>query len=636
MTAAAFRRSRRRPVLAAILAMVVYVSGNLWLTTVGDGVRIDLTENRIFTLSPTTVSVIDDVVEPIRVQFFYSSALSEAAPGIAAFGSRVRGLLGAYQRLSDGAIIVEEYDPAPFSEEEDRALAFGLTGLPGGPEGDPVYFGLAAYNSVDDRVVIPFLQPDRESELEYDLTSAIRALADPEQPSIGVVSTLPVLGSPPGDPFIQAPTGPWHVFTLLNDAYDLQPLDLSGGSVDGAVDLLILVHPRDLPPASQYAIDQYLMRGRPALVFVDPVSETELAQRPPQERFAPAFSDLGPFGASWGVSMDPEHAVADRSAALQVAVRGRPGEQVPFVGWLGYGAPAMSPDDPITARLDRLHFAAAGHLTADPAATTALAPLVRSDPQAMRIAAGALGMHPDPRALLSAYEPGDEALILAARVTGPAPSAFPDGPPGNLVADGLAPVEQFGQTAAPLDIVVVADTDFLSDRFWVTPRTMGGERVGVPFADNGDFVLNAVESLLDAVDLSGLRGRAVTQRPFTRIAALQADARGRFLATEFALREELERAQAALQSARAPVQGDGEAADTEAETLEAVRARLLSVRRDLRDVQRQLREEVTRLEDRLRLANILAMPTLVALTAIGVAGLGVIRRRRRAIADQHP
>lgn len=629
MTTPDFRRSRRRPVLAAILAMVVYVTGNLWLTTIGGGARIDLTENRIYTLSPTTVSVIGGIAEPIRVQFFYSSALSEAAPGIAAFGSRVRGLLGAYQRLSDGAIIVEEYDPAPFSEEEDRALAFGLTGLPSGPDRDPAYFGLAAYNSVDDRVVIPFLQPDREPELEHDLTSMIRALADPEPPVIGIVSALPVLGSPPGDPFLRAPTGPWHAFTLLNEAYDLQSLDLSGGSVDGAVDLLVLVHLRELSPADQYAIDQYLMHGRPALVFVDPVSEAELAQRPPQERFAPAFSDLGPFGASWGVSMDPDYAVADRTAALQVAVRGRPGEQVPFVGWLGYGAAAMSSDDPITARLDRLHFAAAGSLTADPEATTTLAPLVRSDPQAMRIAAGALGVHPDPRALLSAYEPGDEALILAARVTGPAPSAFPDGPP-----EGLAPEEQLVQTTAPLDVVVVADTDFLSDRFWVAPRSVGRDRVGVPFADNGDFVLNAVESLLGAVDLSGLRGRAVTQRPFTRIAALQADAQRRFLATEFALREELERAQAALQSARTPAQGDGDTADTESETLEAVRARLLEVRRDLRDVQRQLREDVTRLEDRLRMANILAMPAVVALVALGVAGLGMIRRRRRAVAGR--
>ena len=628
MTGTACRRSRRRPMLAAILAMILYVTGNLWLTTAGDGVRIDLTENRIFTLSPTTVSVIGDIVEPVRVQFFYSSALSEAAPGIAAFGSRVRGLLEAYQRLSNGAILVEEYDPAPFSEEEDRALAFGVTGLPGGPDGDPVYFGLAAHNSVDDRVVIPFLQPDRESELEYELTSLIRALADPEPPVIGVVSTLPVLGSPPGDPFARAPTGPWHVFSLLNDAYDLQPLDLSDGSVEGAVDLLVLVHPRDLPPASQYAIDQYLMRGRPALVFVDPVSEAELAQRPPQERFAPAFSDLGPFSISWGVSMDPEQAVADRSAALQVAVRGRPGEQVPFVGWLGYGADAMSPDDAITARLDRLHFAAAGNLTADPEATTTLVPLVQSDPEAMRIAAGALGMHPDPRALLSAYEPGDQALVLAARVSGPALSAFPNGPP-----EGLTLEDQLARTVAPLDIVVVADTDFLSDRFWVAPRTVGGDRLGVPFADNGDFVLNAVEALLGAIDLSGLRGRAVTQRPFTRLAELQADARRRFLATEFALREELGRAQAALQSAREPVESERDATDIEAETLEGVRARLLEVRRDLRDVQRQLREDVTHLEDRLRVLNILAMPSAVALAAIGVAGLGVIRRRRRVVAD---
>ena len=624
MASAPPARSRRnRPVVAGVLAVILYVAGNLWLTAVGQSARLDLTENRIYTLSSSTAAVIDDVVEPIRLQFFYSSALSEASPGIAAFGSRVRGLLGAYERLSDGAIVVEEYDPAPFSEEEDRALALGLTGLPGGPDGDPVYFGLTAFNSVDDHAVIPFLQPDREPELEYDLTSVIQALANPEAPVIGVVSTLPVLGGAGGDPFAGAAAGPWHVFTLLDDAYDLRPLDLSNGSVDAAVDLLVLVHPRDLPTTTLYAIDQYLMRGGPALVFVDPVSEAELSQRPPQERFAPAFSDLGPFGGSWGVAMDPEQAVADRSAALQVAVRGRPGEQVPFVGWLGYGRRAMSPDDPITARLERLHFAAAGSLTRRSDATTRLTPLVQSDSEAMRIPAGSLGMHPDPRALLSAYQPGDEALILAARLTGSASSAFPDGAP-----DGLETAEALRETTGSLNIVVVADTDFLNDRFWVVPRPVGSERVAVPFADNGDFVLNAAESLLGAVDLSGLRGRAVRQRPFTRIAELQADARRRFLATELTLREELERAQVALQSARTMPPADAAAADADAQALETVRTRLLEVRRDLREVQRRLREDVNRLENTLRAMNILIMPAAVAVAAIGVAGLGVLRRRR--------
>jgi ABC-type uncharacterized transport system involved in gliding motility auxiliary subunit len=612
--------------LGVALAVVCFVALNTFGSLSLRGLRLDLTENRQFTLSGGTERMLARIGEPVTLRLYVSQAVREANPFLASYADRVHDMLRGYAAASNGRIAVEYVDPEPFSPEEDRAVGFGLEAVALDNQGTTGYFGMAGTNSTDDVDVIPVLSPERETFLEYDLTRMVYNLANPDKPVVAVLSSLPVNG----DPALNYQ--PWQFLQELGQFFELRHLGGDVARLDDDVRLLLLVQPQELSDKTLYAIDQFVMRGGEALVFVDPHSEAQaLRQRqgggPPPE----TASDLPKLFQSWGVELVADKVVGDPAAARQVSFPSGGRDQViDYLPWLALDERNLAEGEVILAELNQLNLGTAGILKPREGATTAFSPLLRSSPQAAAVEADKVRVYPDPFALIRDFKPGGESLVMAARVTGPAKSAFPGRPEG----DAEAP-EHVAEAREPINVVVVADTDLLDDRNWLAGQAVFGQRVQVPVADNASLVANALDYLAGSDTLLDLRGREVTLRPFTKVAEIRREAEIRYRAKEQELLQKLGDLQQKLSAARVGPEGGEEGAllsQRQREEIEGFRGQLLETRRELREVQLALRQDIDGLQDRVRFLGTAAVPILVALLAVGVALFKRARYRRR-VAD---
>jgi ABC-type uncharacterized transport system involved in gliding motility auxiliary subunit len=609
-------------VLAATLVAAVLVS-NLLLR----GLRLDLTENRLYTLSDGTYAVLEKIPEPINVYFFYSDRATTDVPSLRTYAGRVREMLDEFVQNADGRLNVSVIDPLPFSEEEDRAAAFGLQSINLGTSPDPIYMGIAATNSVGDEEIIGFLDPGKEAFLEYDLAKLIYTLSAPDRPVIGLLSGLQMTAG--FDPVTQGMAEPWIIMTQIQQLFEVRTLAPSLDRVDEDVDVLMVVHPKELADGALYAIDQFVMRGGRALLFVDPYAEADRPQQPPGMSIPGGQgSDLNRLLEAWGVSVDPENVVGDDRYALTVTGFGnRPVRYVPLIGVDETG---LDQDDVVTAGVRTLNMGFPGYIRAGDAAPVTVVPLVRSSNLAGLLPTAGLPFMQDPAMLRDSFEVTGETYVLAARLQGEVPSAFPAGPPplpdssATPAADG-----HLAASAGPINVVLVADTDLLTDRLWAQVQNFFGQRLTTAFAGNGDFVVNALDNLSGSSDLIGIRGRATYQRPFTRVQDLRREAEAQFRLTEQQLQQQLQELEAKLEELQASREDSNAlilSTEQEAE-LERFQDERLRIRKELRQVQRELDQSIEDLGMRLKIINIALVPILISLISLGLL---VLRRRRRA------
>jgi ABC-type uncharacterized transport system involved in gliding motility auxiliary subunit len=611
MGIASLRRSAwALPLLALVFLALVGLSSVLLR-----GARIDLTETQEHTLSPATVALLEGIDEPVTLRLYFSERSAGDFPQVRAYAQRVRELLQEMAARSDGGLRVEIIDPEPYSDDEDLAVAQGLTAVPL-PTGGSFFFGIVGSNSTDGELPIPFLQAEREAFLEYNLAKLVSALTVEERPVVALYSGLPM--APEFDPATGAPSPGWVVDQQLRELFELRRLEADFAAIEADVDLLMLVHPNGLSEDSLYAIDQFALRGGRVLAFVDPDAENATPDDPLGADMPGArASDLGPLLAAWGVDFDPTQVVADPGSALSVQTR-EGGASEPLITLLGLGTGALSTSDIVTAQMELINLSTAGALRARDGASTRFEPLLSSSAQSGELPTSMLGtVSATPANLLREFRAQGGARVVAARVSGPIATAFPqrDG-------DGHR-----SRSESDLQAIVVADTDLLADAFWVNVAP-GPGGFSEPFANNGDLVYNAVENLSGQAGLIGLRTRAVASRPFHRVQALRRGAEQQFLQTEQALRQrlsELERQLGALQRGDdgAPALG----ADQQAE-LERFQQEKLDVRLQLREVQRQLNADIDALSTTLRVINIVLVPAFVAFLFL-IGGLWRLQRRRR-------
>ena len=602
-----------RAATAAALAVLVYVTFNLAAYPLLRGARLDLTADGVYTLSPTTKQVIASIPEPIRLRLFYSQAIGETVPSLASHAARVRELVEEYVTEAAGGIVLEVLDPQPFSDEEDLALAFGLAPVPLS-SGDRGYFGLVGTNTVDDLHVIPLFRAEREDELEHDLTRLVRGLASPLRRRIAVVSQLPGMGDGAA---ANAPL--WLIYDRLGEFFEIAIVPASaeaiGEALDGGTDVLMLVHPRDLDDAVWYAVDQHLMAGGRAIILVDPNSEAEILRRPLSAYFAPSDSGLGPLAPVLGIEMAADQVAADRALAVPVEVG--TDRSVDYVTWLGLEQPGRSSPSRIVAELARVHLASAGVLTPLAERETEVTPLLATTAGARTVATARLRSVPDPTSLLVGHEPGGAPLILAARVRGPATSAFAAGPPAGV--DGPS---HLAATVSDLDVVVIADTDLLDARFWLQIEEFAEGPVAARFADNDMFLVQAIEALAGTIDVSSLRGGSASGRRFDRIEEMQERSDALYRDTEQSLVARIREDEARLRAMTGD-QGGSEMLLTygQQQALDALRGQLIEARRELRAVRHALRRDKERLELWLQFANIALIPIVVLALTVAVQTL---------------
>jgi ABC-type uncharacterized transport system involved in gliding motility auxiliary subunit len=625
-------------VLALVCAVVLFVAVNVIANRTLQTTRIDLTSGHLYTLSKGSLDTLAKIDEPITLRLYYSPRLGDEAPTIGIYAQRVREMLEEYAALAKGKIDLQILNPISFSPTEDRAVAFGLQGVPVDNSGEQVFFGLAGTNSTDDQQVIPFFQPERERFLEYDLTKLIHSLAFPKRPVVGIVSALPLQGD-----FMAAmqgrPLQPYVIVDQMQQLYDVHSLGVDFDKVPADVDVLMIVQPQGLRDKTLYAIDQFVLKGGRAIVFVDPNSETQL-QHPSQMAppGGPVDSNLEKLFAAWGVSFDPKMVAADRQAAMRVTA-GSATRQEPmdYVGYLGLTQANIARDNPITADLSHVNMATVGFLKPRDGAKTKFTPLLFTSPDSEALPATKFQGMPDVAGLLHDFKPGGQPLVIAADITGPAETAFPDGEPAGAKAD------KPGATAAddhpaplkasvkPINVVVVADTDILDDRFWVQTQEFFGRRVAVPSANNGDFVFNAIDVLVGGDDLVGLRSRGTSARPFELVQQIQRTADEQWETTQKDLEEKLKAAQAKIKEASEQSAGAGSALSPQQnQVVENFRNEMLKIRQQLRQVQLAEREDIDRLKAALEFFDIGFIPIIVAVVAIIVGSVRMRRRKRRA------
>jgi ABC-type uncharacterized transport system involved in gliding motility auxiliary subunit len=640
-----FTSRRATAVVALVCIALMLVSVNIIATRFFTW-RLDLTRERLYTLSQGTLRTLAKIDEPLTLRFYYSTRLSDEVPSYGVYSQRVRELLEQYVAAAHGKLQLEVYNPQPFSDAEDRAVAFGLQGVPLDAAGEQVYFGLAATNSTDDQQVIAFFQPERERFLEYDLTKLVHSLAFPKKTVVGLISTLPL----EGDMMAMMrgrPAEPMAVMEQLNQLDTVKPLGTNIDAIPPDIDVLMLVHPQSLSEKTLYAIDQFVLRGGKALVFVDPLSELQ-ASHPSQLNppGSPSASNLERLFKSWGFEVPPNVVAGDRRDAQRVGVPSARGTRpVDYVAWLNLKADNLNREDMITADLSHINMASSGIIEPLADGKTTVEPLITTSLDSTKIPAEKLTGLPDVAGLLAEFKPDNKRYILAAHVTGTAESAFPDGPPkpsepakpeakeGEGDQPPKPPEGEFlKQSLQPINMIVVADSDMLDDKFWLQKQEFFGQRVLVPTANNGDFVANAIEVLAGGDDLVGLRTRGTSARPFDVVDRIQAKAQARYSAEEHELQAKLKDTQTKLEGLTGKDQGN--AATTlnaeQTKAIEEFRADIVQTRRQLRDVQAALRSDIQRLKAGLEFLNIALIPIIVAAVAIVLGALRLRRRSRRA------
>ena len=605
--------------LALLFVALVVLSGSLLR-----GARVDLTQNRLYTLTDGTRAILGKLDEPVNLYYYYSDHAARDLPQLRTYATRVRELLEEMAARSGGKLRLSVIDPQPFSEDEDRATAVGLQAIPVGNSGDTLFFGLAGSNAIGNEATIPFFQPDKEAFLEYDVAKLVSSLAGESRPVVGVMSSLPM--GPSFDPSAGRPTEGWVIDTEMRNLFEVRRVEPDASGIPAEVKALVIVHPKALRPDTLYAIDQFVLRGGHLLVFVDPNAEAETPGQsadPAQAMFEDKSSDLPELFSAWGVRYDKGRVVLDAQRALEIQLQAGapPVRHLAVIGLTGEDA---NPDDVVSAQLGNVNFSSAGSFDLADGATISLEPLLQSSANASTVDAVRLRDTPDPTQLYADFNPTGERYALAVRLTGTLSSAFPERAGEGHLAQG----------SEPANIILVADTDLLGDRLWAQVQQFFGQRVVNAFASNGDFVINAVDNLIGSADLIAVRTRAGSSRPFTTVDALRVEADARFRAKERELQARLQQTEEKLAALQQAQPGGNALALNPAQQTELLQFQdeKLRIRRELRQVRRQLDEDIQGLGAKLKFLNIAGVPLLLTAAALVFVGWRSRQRARRATA----
>lgn len=624
---------RTLSVIALVLAVIFFVALNVFSGAAIRGAQLDLTENRLFSLSDGTRKVMASLKEPVTLRYFASRSLLDASPGIKTYSARVLELIERYVTLSDGKIQLEVINPEPFSPEEDRAVGFQLQGIPVSESGEMGYFGLAGTNTTDDKDVIGFFSPQREPFLEYDLTRLVYNLSNPKKKVIGLVSGLPIDADPVNK------YRPWRVIAQMKQFFEVRSLGLTPEIKDD-MDLLLIVHPIGLDDEALYAIDQYVMRGGKAIIMVDPYAE-EGSRSNQAMRMPPDIgSNLEKLFKAWGIEYDQQKILGDRGSAQRVQAdvdpQGRP-VITEYIAWITLKRDRFKQDDVITGELQVINLASAGAIAKAKDATFTFDPLITSSSVAMMVDASKVRFQPNPQTILKDFKSEDKSFVVAARISGTLKSAFAEGPPkkkdeGKKEAakkDEKPKSEHLKESKQPANLIVIADTDILADRFWLQIQDLFGQQLVVPTANNGDFVINAVDNLAGSSDLIGLRSRGLSKRPFLLVDKITREAETIYRAREQQLAKKLEDIEKKLEDLQTKEKAGGTLvlSPKQKEAIANFRVEMVQTRMDLRGVQHDLRSDIDRLDAWVKVINIGAMPLAVALFAIMLAFVRHARAR---------
>ncbi len=554
----------------------------------------DLTERQIYTLSEGTEEVLSSIEVPINLYYFFSESNSKGITPIRDYARRVESILEQYVQKSNGKIILEKINPEPFSEDEDKAAEFGLSAAATASGQDTLYFGLAGTNSAGDTVVLGFFDPQKEQFLEYDLSSLVYQLDNPEPVNLTIVTDLPIAGGP--NPISGQFNPPSALLEQLRAFYSVEIVSNSAQSIGESTELLMLLHPQNMNDDLLFSIDQFLMKGGKAMVFVDPNFESD------------PMAQMGAYGANsskltllehYGISVRDDQVVLDAAAGLEI--RGANGEVLRHLGFLGLSSAQINQRDIVTAQLESINGASFGHIINKRGSGLSSVSLLTSSKDSDLIALNDYVSLEGPADYARQFSTKNKQMTLAARFRGAVSSYF-----ANSYREGVI------TRTSKLNLVVVADADITADRFWVQQSNFFGQRVVSPFANNGDFIINTLENLAGSDGLIGIRSRGTFDRPFERVEDLKMKAEAKFREQEKRLQAQLEQTEIRISELQSQL-GDGSLNQAQETAIEEFTKEKIEIRKALREVQFELEKDIDYLGNLLKLTNIVIAPPILVL-----------------------
>jgi ABC-type uncharacterized transport system involved in gliding motility auxiliary subunit len=597
--------------LVALLLLLVAV--NFLLSRVP--ARVDLTEGHIYTLSDGTRKILRGLSAPVKVKLYISQG--ESVPvQLRSFAQRVEDLVREFKQAAGSNLVVERYNPKPDSEEEDAAQLDGIE-----PQqlftGEQFYLGVAV-SRLERKEAIAAISPQREQLLEYDLVRAIARVGNPERPKIGLMAGLPVLGER-FNPYTRQSSDPWVLANELKREFEVKEVPMSAKEIDKDLKVLLVVHPRDIPPLTEYALDQFVLRGGKLIAFVDPYAYFDQQPTMPGIPPQPSSSTLPALFKAWGVSMNPDKVVSD-------VVFGSGGGQRYTPTVLSLNRTAFNRDDVVTSQIETLLYAFGGAFEVKDSELK-ITELLKSSPNSMLVDNASATRSGDEAT--KSFKPSGRAMALALRLNGRFKTAFPEG-----VKDGDKPVPntpQLRESAADNSVILVADVDLLADGAAVDVQEIFGRKVIVPSNGNLAFAIGMVEQFAAGDELISLRSRTAAFRPLTVVRELEAEAQKQYFGKIQALEEEVQKTTAKLQElqkSQGPAGKSGQILTPEQQAeIERFRKTVAESRLALKEVRKNLRRDAESLVFWTKVANIALMPLIVALAGLLVA---LVRRRRIA------
>ncbi len=595
--------------LAALFLILVAFN---YLASFGAG-RVDLTEGKLYTLSEGTRKLLSGLQAPIRLKLYITRDEQAMPVQLRSYAQRVEDLAREFKSVAGSNLVIETYNPKPDSEDEDAAQLDGVE-----PQqlfsGEQFYLGLVV-SQLERKQAIAALSPQRERLLEYDLARAIARVANAERPILGLMSAMPVLGER-FNPMTRQSSDPWVLANELKRDYDVKPVSLGAELIDPQIKVLLVIHPRDLPESTEYALDQFVLRGGKLIAFVDPYAYFDQQPSPmPGISGGVTSSSLPRLFKAWGVEMNMGKVLADVVFASGTGQR-----YTPTV--LTLNRTAFNRDDVVTGQIESLLYPFGGAFEVKPAPGLTVTELVKSSPNSMLVDNAVATVSGE--ASMKGFQPENKVRPLALRLSGKFKSAFAEDRP---IADAKkAPPKQeqaaLKESAGENSVILVADVDLLNDGAAVDVQEVFGRRVVVPSNGNLAFALSMVEQLASGDALIALRSRAAAFRPLTVVRQMEAEAQKQYFGRLKSLEDELQKTTENLQELQkargAAAKGALILSAEQQAEIENFRKRVVETRRELKELRKNLRQDAESLVFWTKVLNIALMPLLVVLFGLGV------------------
>jgi ABC-type uncharacterized transport system involved in gliding motility auxiliary subunit len=597
--------------------------------------RVDLTENKVYTLSAGTKAILAKLDAPVEVSFYYSQSQSRMPAQFKTYAKRVEDLLAEFRQHSKGNLEIKKLDPQPDSEAEDSANLDGVEGQMI-ETGEKIYLGVAI-SLPPHKVSLPFLSPSRERLLEYDLARALSQVISTNKPVVGVMTPLQVFGmSLP--PQMRMQMGgqnqdPWVFLGELKRDFEVKQVQMDADKIDDDIKVLLVIHPKEIKDTAQYAIDQFIMRGGKLIACLDPMSLADVNRQNPMMPMPGGASNLEKLLKAWGLTFETTKVVADRKSARQLVVRqgGQP-EVVPTLLFLT--GESISKDDAVANQIDEVLLPFAGGFTGTPASGLKQTVLLKTTKDSQLVEPFMAQMSPSK--IVDDFKSADTSYALAVRLEGKFKTAFPDGKPEAAKTDDekkdeKKPEDKAGDTLKETKtdnaVMLIGDSDWLSDQFSVAVQNFFGQKIIQPRNGNLALTQNIVEQFAGDQNLIGVRSRGTLNRPFTVVKEMQAQANANFQAEIAKLQKEVDETNQKLSELQGKKEGNQRfvLSKEQQEEMEKFKKKRAEANKHLKLVRRSLAKDIESLELWTKVINIAGVPLLVA--AVGVA-LAVIRKQR--------